>query len=100
MTQPTLFPTDPSPEPHPRIDGSAFRALRFKQVDWARRRGIPLQGSADNGSRGYPSYCPTVESNLYHGSLTEATNREFQAASGQEVRTGKMACTWSSSTLA
>lgn len=67
-----------------------------RQVLWARRHGIALQGSA--GGRGRPAYTPTLEENLFEP-LTEEARREYEQGQGDELARN-MRAVHSSSALA
>src|SRR5262245_2591366 len=63
------------------MDAVAY--LLERQVLWARRRGIDLQGSA--GERGRPAYTRTLDQNL-SGPLSEEARHEFEHGDGNELR--------------
>jgi hypothetical protein len=76
------------------LDAATY--LFERQVLWARRLGVALQGSA--GERGRPAYTPTLEENLFEP-LTEEARREYEQGQGQELRQN-MRAVHSSSALA
>jgi len=67
-----------------------------RQVLWARRRAIPLQGS--EGERGQQAYTPTLEDNLFEP-LSPDARREYEQGDGRELRRN-MRAVHSSSALA
>src|SRR5262249_54078921 len=76
------------------LDAAAY--LVERQVLWARRHGINLQGSA--GDRGRPVYSSTLETNLFEP-LSEEARSEFEQGQGDELRQN-MRAVHSSSALA
>jgi hypothetical protein len=75
-------------------DAAAYIVER--QVLWARRHGIALQGSA--GDRGRPAYTRTLEENLFEP-LSEEARREYEQGQGDELQQN-MRAVHSSSALA
>lgn len=65
----------------PGLDAAAYIVER--QVLWARRHRIALQGSA--GERGRPAYTRTVEENLFEPLSAEA-RREYEQGQGDELQ--------------
>ena len=73
-----------------------------RQIQWAHRHGIPLQGS--EGNRGRLAYTTNLDDNLFEP-LTEETGRAFRGGDGNELkpdgrRVPKMYALHSSSALA
>ena len=58
--------------------------IQRKFQAWARRKGIPLQGS--EGDRGRPNYTMCLEQNLFGGALHGASRAAFEAGAGGELR--------------
>ena len=67
-----------------------------RQLLWARRHGIALEGS--QGERGFPAYAPALEANLFEP-LTPEARQEYEEGDGRELRRN-MRAVHSSSTLA
>jgi hypothetical protein len=60
----------------------AYTYLKRKQIEWARRRGIQLEGS--EGAHGEQAYCPTVQENLC-SSLCDESKCEYAEGDGNEL---------------
>ena len=81
------------------MDPAAY--ILERQTAWARRHGIPLQGS--QGDRGRPVYTATLEQNLFEAVGADSLN-EYNHGDGGELRgndghPGKMQALHSSSAL-
>ncbi len=76
------------------MDAAAY--IFERQVLWARRRAIPLQGS--EGERGQQAYTPALEDNLFEP-LSPDARREYEQGDGRELRRN-MRAVHSSSALA
>lgn len=71
----------------------AFTYLKQRQVQWALRRDIPLEGR--EGERGARAYCPALDQNLYT-SLCTQSRQEYEEGDGNELG-GKMRAVHSAS---
>jgi hypothetical protein len=60
--------------------------IKERQLLWARRQGIDLQGS--QGKRGFPSYTLSGEKNLFEP-LSPDAEHQFQGGDGKELGNGK-----------
>ena len=58
--------------------------IQGKQQAWARRKGIPLQGS--KGKHGAHNYTLSVEANFFGGGLLPAVRESFESGAGGELR--------------
>ncbi len=76
------------------MDATSY--LLDRQILWARRHGIPLQGS--KGKRSQQAYTPALEDNLFEPLSTEV-RREYEQGDGRELRRN-MRAVHSSSALA
>jgi len=78
----------------------AYNYIKERQVLWAKRRDIPLQGS--KGDRGYPAFTLNLRRNLFEPLLSEV-KCQFQNADGKELgedkTPSKMQAVYSSSAL-
>jgi hypothetical protein len=72
---------------------NAFNYLKQRQIQWAIRHQIALEGAA--GSRGEKAYCPDRLQNLFVP-LSAETQAEFEARDGDELA-NKMRAVYSSS---
>lgn len=64
----------------------SYTYIKERQVLWAKRRGITLQGS--KGERGYPAFTLNIGQNLFEP-LSRETECQFQKADGKELGDGK-----------
>lgn len=59
------------------------RFIKAKFQAWAKRHGIPLQGS--EGDRGERNYTMTIEANLFGEMLNDVVRNAFKAGAGHEL---------------
>ena len=76
----------------------AYKHILFKQIEWARNRGIDLIGA--KGNRGYPAYTRELKDNLFEP-LNPRTEKAFRNGDGDELagNPAKMQAVHSSSAL-
>lgn len=75
----------------------SYNYIKAKQTAWARRRGLTLTDSTNDG-RGEKNYVKETNQNIFQG-LSEKTNEQFEKGQGNELK-NKMRALHSSSAIA